>query len=69
MEGLAFEPGRDLLVAETDADFAAAVVDCSATRTDGAALGVRARAAACRYDWKAIGEAFRQVIEAAAGHG
>ena len=68
VEGLMFEPGRDLLVAETDAEFATAVVDLLSDPDRRAALGVRARAAAIRYDWKAIGEAFRQVIEAAAEH-
>ena len=69
VEGLTFEPGRDLLVAETDVDFAAAVVDLLRDPDRRAALGVRARAAACRYEWKGIGEAFLQVIEAIARHG
>ena len=68
-EGLTFEPGRDLLVADTDADFAAAVVELLRDPDHRAALGVRARAAACRYDWRAIGETFLHVIEATAGPG
>jgi glycosyltransferase involved in cell wall biosynthesis len=63
VEGLAFRAGRDLLVADSPSAFAAAVVRLlrdSAHRDD---LGARARAAACRYEWAAIGKSFRQLME------
>lgn len=69
VEGLAFQPGRDLRVAASDSDFAAAVVALLRDEAERRALGSRARAVACGYDWAGIGESFRGVVEGAARHG
>jgi glycosyltransferase involved in cell wall biosynthesis len=66
VEGLAFRAGRELLVAESPADFAAAVVGLLRDPVRRDDLGARAREAACRYEWSAIGESFRQIVEAIA---
>jgi polysaccharide biosynthesis protein PslH len=61
-EGLAFAAGRDLLIADAPATFAAAIV---AVLGDGAlrdTLGSHARARARQYDWAAIGEGFRHIM-------
>ncbi len=63
VEGLPFKPDRDLLVADSPAGFAAAVVRLLDDPARRAELGAHARAVACRYDWQAIGNAFRQIIE------
>jgi glycosyltransferase involved in cell wall biosynthesis len=63
IEGLAFCPGRDLLVADTPAEFASAVVRLLESPTDRAVLGAHARAVACQYDWGDIGARFREVVE------
>ena len=58
-EGLAFEDGRDLLVADSAPAFAAAVVTLLRDPTRREALGASARAAVGPYDWTAVGEIFR----------
>jgi glycosyltransferase involved in cell wall biosynthesis len=63
VEGLAFRAGRDLLVADPPADFAAAVVGLLRDPALRHALGAGARVAACQYEWGAIGESFRQLVE------
>lgn len=63
VEGIEMQPGRDLLVADTPADFASAVaslIEDPARRLD---LGLRARAVACRYDWSLVGTGFRRILE------
>ncbi len=66
-EGLELEPGRDLLVADGPAPFAAAAVRLltDADLRDRLAQAGRSRAEA-RYDWRAVGERFTAVLEAVA---
>ena len=63
VEGLPFRAGRDLLVADSAPDFAAAVVALLRAPGRRAELGARARAVACTYDWDPIGESFRRILE------
>ncbi|MGE0702982.1 MAG: glycosyltransferase [Vicinamibacterales bacterium] len=63
VEGLAFRPGRDVLVADTPESLAAAVVSLLGDPGRRAELGAHARTVACRYDWKGIGVDFRKLIE------
>jgi glycosyltransferase involved in cell wall biosynthesis len=56
VEGLAFEDGRDLLVADSAAAFAAATLTLLRAPATRQVLGTGARAAVMRYDWSAIGE-------------
>jgi glycosyltransferase involved in cell wall biosynthesis len=63
VEGLPFRAGRDLLVADSAADFAAAVVALLRAPGRRAELGGRARAVACTCDWAPIGESFRRILE------
>jgi glycosyltransferase involved in cell wall biosynthesis len=63
IEGLEFQAGRDLMVADSPAAFADAVVTLLRDTTLRAQLGIRARDVACRYDWTAIGERFRSLVE------
>ncbi len=58
-EGLAFEDGHDLLVADSAPAFAATVVTLLRDPTRREALGASARAAVGPYDWTAVGENFR----------
>lgn len=53
-EGLPFEHGRDLLVAETPAEFADAIVRLRADPAGGARMAGRAGATARRFAWPAI---------------
>ncbi len=53
-EGYDLKPGEHLLLADTPADFAAAVLDLLADSGRRAALGQAARAFAGRYDWRQI---------------
>ncbi len=63
IEGLSFRPGRDLLVADSPDDLAAAVVSLLGDPGRRAELGAHARTVACRYDWQEIGANFRKLIE------
>jgi polysaccharide biosynthesis protein PslH len=63
VEGLAFRPGRDLIVADSPSDFASAVIALVRDGGRRAALGTRARAVACDYDWSAIGKRFAHLLE------
>lgn len=63
VDGLGFRAGHDLLVADSPADFAAAVVELIRNPHRREELGTRARAAASRYEWSAIGESFRGILE------
>jgi polysaccharide biosynthesis protein PslH len=69
VEGLAFHAGDDLVVAEPPTDFAVAVVELLRNPARRDDLGARARAAARRYEWGAIGESFRQIVEDIAARG
>jgi glycosyltransferase involved in cell wall biosynthesis len=62
VEGLAFEAGRDLLVAESAPAFATAVVTLLRDSSLRDALGERARATALQYDWAAIGEVLNNCL-------
>jgi polysaccharide biosynthesis protein PslH len=64
VEGLAFAPGRDLLVADTPATFAAALVTVLGDDARRDALGSEARAKALQYDWTVIGEVLRDTVAA-----
>ena len=63
IEGLAFRDGRDLLVADSPAAFAAAVIGLLRDPTRRNLLGARARATASGYEWSAIGESLRRFLE------
>ena len=67
-EGLAFEDGRDLLVADSTPAFAAAVITLLRDPTRREALGASARAAAGPYDWTAVGEVFRNRLSSLFPH-
>lgn len=62
-EGLPLTDGRDLVIADTSGDFAAAVVALLRDPERRQELGVRARAAASAFDWTAIGDKCRTLIE------
>jgi polysaccharide biosynthesis protein PslH len=62
-EGLPFRDGDHLLIADSPADFAAAVVALLRNTERRAQLGSRARAVAAQFDWVDIGESFTRVIE------
>lgn len=69
MEGIRAEPGRDLLVADAPADFAAAVGQVLDSPALATRLGCSARALVeARYSWEAVGrdleEFFREVLAA-----
>jgi glycosyltransferase involved in cell wall biosynthesis len=61
--GLPFRNGEHIVVADLPADFAAAVVALLRDDARRRALGERARAAACEFDWTSIGQSFRQTLE------
>lgn len=66
-EGLNLVPGQDLLIADTPADFAAAVVRLLASPDERARLSVNGRrAVAAQYDWRSIGTRFVDLVEAVA---
>ena len=69
MNGIRAERGRDILIADEAAAFAAAVADV----IDGAAdpdVGSRARATVlAHYDWDTNLAALRAIVDAAAGAG
>lgn len=62
VEGLAFTAGRDLIVADTPAPFAAAVVGLLGDGGQRAALAASARGMVGPYDWEAIGATLRSVL-------
>jgi polysaccharide biosynthesis protein PslH len=62
-EGLPFRDGDHLLIADSPADFAAAVVALLRNPERRAQLGSRARAVAAQFDWVDIGQSFTRVIE------
>ena len=62
-QGLAFEDGRDLLVADSVPAFAAAVVTLLRDPARREVLGISARAAVRQYDWMAIGEKLRSALD------
>lgn len=61
--GLRFEQRRDLLIADSPADFATAVVALLRDPERRERLGARARLAASRYDWAGIGASLRDIFE------
>lgn len=65
INGLELAPGRDVLVAETAAEFAAAVRELLTNPEKRRALGRAARATAERdYDWNAIARRQRELYAA-----
>jgi glycosyltransferase involved in cell wall biosynthesis len=62
-EGLAFQHGEDVLVADEPHEFAAWVLDLLRNPRLRARLSERARQTALRYDWLAIGTHFRALVE------
>jgi glycosyltransferase involved in cell wall biosynthesis len=63
VEGLPFRPEHDVIVADAPADAAAAVVALLRDPARRAQLGARAREVACHYDWAAIGDSCRRIVE------
>ena len=63
VEGLSFRAGRDVVVADSTEEFAAAVTTLLLDPVRRAELGANARAVAGRYEWSAIGDAFRRTVE------
>jgi glycosyltransferase involved in cell wall biosynthesis len=63
MEGLQLQPGRDVIVADRPAAFAAATADLLLDPDRRRALGRGARGAALAYDWDAIGARFLTALE------
>lgn len=62
-EGLPFRDGADLLIADSPGDFAAAVTALLEDPERRAQLGRHAQEAARAFDWVAIGESCRAIIE------
>lgn len=62
-EGLPFRDGVEVLIAETSAEFAAAVVALLRDPERRQQLGASARAAARRFDWASIGATCRTFLE------
>jgi len=62
-EGLDVTPGRDLLIADDPADFAAAVVRILENPELRASLSTAGRRVAERYDWRAIGGQLNAFLE------
>jgi polysaccharide biosynthesis protein PslH len=63
IEGLTFENGRDVVVADDPAAFAQAVIALLRDPDRRAALGAAARQTATGYDWHPIGVSFRHILE------
>jgi glycosyltransferase involved in cell wall biosynthesis len=63
VEGLAFHHGEEVIVADSPAEFAQAVVRLLTKSDILAGLGRRAREVAVRYDWDRIGLKVRQLLE------
>ena len=68
VEGLPFHDGRDVLVADTAPDFAAAVVSSLRDGDRREELGRQAREVACSYDWSAIGASLCDIVEQVVSH-
>jgi glycosyltransferase involved in cell wall biosynthesis len=64
--GLNFRHGRDLIVADSPAEFAGAVVSLINNPARKRQLGARAREASLAYDWGKITSEFRRVMESLA---
>lgn len=63
-EGLQLEPGRDLLIADTPADFAAAVLSLLQNPDLRETLSSNGRqTVTARYDWHIIGQQFNHFVE------
>jgi glycosyltransferase involved in cell wall biosynthesis len=66
MEGLAFRPSDEIVVADSAPELAAAVVGLARDPERRARLGKAARTRALEYEWDAIRGRFRQLVEAVA---
>jgi glycosyltransferase involved in cell wall biosynthesis len=62
-EGLPLVDGRDLVIAATSGDFAAAVVALLRDAGQRQNLGIHARAATSAFDWTTIADSARAIIE------
>jgi glycosyltransferase involved in cell wall biosynthesis len=62
-EGLQFRDNRELIVADSAAHFARAVVQLANDAAGRRTLGERARRVALQYDWEIIGDRLCQVVE------
>ncbi len=67
IEGLPLCDGHDVAVGDSAERLADAVVMLLRDRTRAQQLGARAREAVAPYEWSAIGESFRRIVEATAG--
>jgi polysaccharide biosynthesis protein PslH len=63
VEGLSLQAGETVVIADSPAEFAAAVVALLRDPDRRARLGTAARAAAIGFDWTAIGDSFRRIVE------
>ncbi len=61
-EGLSFEAGRDLLIADTPVEFAEAISRVCADNELRGRLGHGAREAAATYDWKPVGARWLAIV-------
>jgi glycosyltransferase involved in cell wall biosynthesis len=64
VEGLPFEPDQDLIVADSDTQFAAAALRLANDAGLRQALGKRARRIALHFDWKNIEDRICGIVEA-----
>jgi glycosyltransferase involved in cell wall biosynthesis len=64
-EGLGFSPGRDLIVADSPALFAEAVVDLVGNKSRVSELGRNARQASLPYDWSNLEERLLYLVDEA----
>jgi glycosyltransferase involved in cell wall biosynthesis len=63
VDGLPFQNGNELIVADAPEAFARAVTMLAHNREQQRILGARARRLSLQYDWRTIGERFCQIIE------
>jgi polysaccharide biosynthesis protein PslH len=63
VQGLPFHAGEDVMIADTPGDFAATVVALLRDPRRRQRLGTAARETALRFEWTAIGESFRRIVE------
>ncbi len=61
-EGLDVHHGEDILLADTDADFAKAVIDLLRDFTLRSRIGAKAARLAAQYDWAIIAERFEEIL-------
>ena len=62
-QGLPFQHGEHILIADTPSEFAVATVSLLRDPARRTSLGARARQAALDFDWQPIGQSFRRILE------